>query len=481
MKTASFNHGKPRFARLRRQQGQALVYGVFVLLGGLAALFFLFNTGQLTQEKTKLVNTADAVAYSAGVMHARALNFHAYTNRAMVANTVAIAQLVSLASWVHYVNNTSQYAFSAGNSNKYPAFAPAYELIRSEGRQLERELIDDERLEELSDASDQIIQQILMHAQRLAHMNLPMATQNLMQEVADANYRDDGTVRVQPMFTSITAYNDFVSLYEGDDRTRFAEVAETSAKRDRFLRRRSWMLPATYSNCGSAMAQGRLDWLSRRGGTELIDFDEWKAMDTLSEKVWVPRNQFDALCTALSERPQGWGAHDAAERPSMDTDFSHYDYSVPVNPGSSAAAIFSSEDWDYSGLPSFYDLSDDVLGDADPRLKFAVQLTRSIGQTLTSEGRSSVQSTPRLNAYRASPASGNDIVAVAASEVFFERPDQGGASCSDGSRIGRDNCYGRTAVGRSREIGSLFNPYWQVRLVHDSDAIDQARIMGQLP
>ena len=43
-------------------------------MGGLAALFFLFNTGQLTREKTKLVNTADAVAYSAGVMNPRALS-----------------------------------------------------------------------------------------------------------------------------------------------------------------------------------------------------------------------------------------------------------------------------------------------------------------------------------------------------------------------------------------------------------------------
>lgn len=51
------------FTSIRRQGGQALIYGLFVLLGGLAALFFLFNTGQLTAEKTKLANTADAVAY----------------------------------------------------------------------------------------------------------------------------------------------------------------------------------------------------------------------------------------------------------------------------------------------------------------------------------------------------------------------------------------------------------------------------------
>lgn len=55
----------------RWQTGQAAIYGLFVILGAVVALFFLFNTGQLSAEKTKLVNTGDAVAYSAGVMNAR--------------------------------------------------------------------------------------------------------------------------------------------------------------------------------------------------------------------------------------------------------------------------------------------------------------------------------------------------------------------------------------------------------------------------
>jgi hypothetical protein len=75
----------------------------------LAALFFLFNAGQLSSEKTKLVNTADAVAYSAGVMHARALNFDAYSNRALVANEVLVAQTVSLSFWSQYAKDGSTY------------------------------------------------------------------------------------------------------------------------------------------------------------------------------------------------------------------------------------------------------------------------------------------------------------------------------------------------------------------------------------
>ena len=81
MYTVSLQRGWPA-ANRKRQQGQALIYGIFVLIGSLTGLFFLFNTGQLASEKTKLVNTADAVAYSAGVMHARALTLEtAYLNK----------------------------------------------------------------------------------------------------------------------------------------------------------------------------------------------------------------------------------------------------------------------------------------------------------------------------------------------------------------------------------------------------------------
>ncbi len=61
-----------RLPPLLRVRGQVLIYGLFILGAGLTALFFLFNTSQLIAEKSKLVDTADADAYSAGVMHARA-------------------------------------------------------------------------------------------------------------------------------------------------------------------------------------------------------------------------------------------------------------------------------------------------------------------------------------------------------------------------------------------------------------------------
>jgi hypothetical protein len=467
------------------QQGQALIYGLFVLASALAALFFLFNTGQLSREKTKLVNTADAVAYSAGVMHARTLNFQAYTNRAMVANTVTIAQLVSLASWVQYVDTAATYGFMLGNRFKYPAFYPSYQLMQLQGSDLKSTLIDRDILKNLAETSDDIIRRVLMRAQQVAYEGLLPARQAVMDDVARANYLNDGTVTVEPLPLTVNAFAGFVSHYSGDDRTRFAEVAETSAKRDGFQRRRSWSWIGTYANCMSAtLFEGRRDWINRRGGTELIGFDEWKAMDTISERQWVPMYKGDWLCQHPAEMPAGWGLQSAADNPQPDLDPRHYDSSLPVNPIASGLALtISSSSWGYSGLPNFYDLSADALGQDDPRLKFAIRVRRAKDQTVTSEGRSAIPATDRLNAYHATPAGGSDLVAVSASEVFFERPDLENLNCSDGSPMGRDNCYGRTVGGRSREIGSLFNPYWQVRLIQSAEGVAQAQAMqgAQLP
>ena len=82
-----------------RQRGQALVFTAVVMLVMMLALLTMVSMGQLTTEKMRLQNTADSAAYSAAVAQARDYNFSAYMNRGMIANDVAVAQLVGLASW----------------------------------------------------------------------------------------------------------------------------------------------------------------------------------------------------------------------------------------------------------------------------------------------------------------------------------------------------------------------------------------------
>ncbi|MFD2097344.1 pilus assembly protein TadG-related protein [Corallincola platygyrae] len=81
-----------------------VISALFLIALSLASLM-VYDSGRVNNERTRLQNTADAAAYSAAVIQARELNFHAYTNRAMIANHVTVAQLVSLSS---YLQNNQQ-------------------------------------------------------------------------------------------------------------------------------------------------------------------------------------------------------------------------------------------------------------------------------------------------------------------------------------------------------------------------------------
>ena len=89
--------GNARTGFERQQTGQVLPLALVLLVAVAAILFYMFNSGQLVQEKLRLTNTADAVAFSAGVFEARMLNYDAYTNRAIIANQIAIGQAVGIA------------------------------------------------------------------------------------------------------------------------------------------------------------------------------------------------------------------------------------------------------------------------------------------------------------------------------------------------------------------------------------------------
>ncbi|MHB1282027.1 MAG: pilus assembly protein TadG-related protein, partial [Acidithiobacillus sp.] len=77
-------------AEKHTESGQAALFAAVLIPVVLLAGLFVFNTGQLTATKLKTQNAADAAAFSAMQMEARELNFISYTNRAMVANQVAI-------------------------------------------------------------------------------------------------------------------------------------------------------------------------------------------------------------------------------------------------------------------------------------------------------------------------------------------------------------------------------------------------------
>lgn len=426
------------------QRGQALIYGLFVLAMAFVAMFFLFNTAQLSSEKTKLVNTADAVAYSNGILHARALNFAAYTNRALLANEVLIAQMVSVSSWIEYAEGhvrgvpplncyTPQYSVPAALTLiEYLPLCVALTWPPGQAAvNYAKQGIDGVGSIAVATSEAAKLNLQLSQATMFAAMLQPQAKLKLMQEVADANYQNDGSVQVDPvplvddfmLFESGT----FISRYSGNDRTRFREAELEAVNRDEFVPDRSWSSRSLWPFCvpprGAAI---------RKGGTRLVGFDEWRANDEASLTVESLRIRFGIPRCRTTKR-----------------------YDLGRGNRSAKSGSASSSNWNYSGVPSVLDLSKKALerlpadGDYGPTMRFSVRLMRSKEQARTSAGHSLVKPSGKLAVFEGKEA-GGVMAAVATSEVFFDRAEK--------------------RLDGQQELPSLFNPFWQVHLVTNSPA-----------
>jgi len=100
---------------LNNQAGQAVVFVMAMLGVILISVVFLYQAGRITTEKMQLQNAADAAAFTASTLEARALNFTAYTNRAMVANEIAIGQGVGLLSFASELKSVKKFFYAYAN------------------------------------------------------------------------------------------------------------------------------------------------------------------------------------------------------------------------------------------------------------------------------------------------------------------------------------------------------------------------------
>ncbi|HZI14012.1 MAG TPA: pilus assembly protein [Myxococcus sp.] len=93
--------------KLRRdERGQAMVIGAVSMLVVAVTVMASVSIGHGVYEKIKLQDAADAQAYSIAVKEARAYNFLAYTNRAMIIHYSAMLTVMSYVSHAVYLDQT---------------------------------------------------------------------------------------------------------------------------------------------------------------------------------------------------------------------------------------------------------------------------------------------------------------------------------------------------------------------------------------
>jgi len=392
-------------------------------------LHAMYSAGRVAAAKQRLVDTADAAAWSAALWRARVLNYHAYSNRAILANEVAIAQSVTLLSWSKYFERLARNAATVGT-----VIPPARLVLEgvADAATLARESAERAAALEIAARGAERVgyRAILQASQEILHLSTQgFGASMVAAEVARAN---DPSFFAWVLPDPSGAWLELTHRADSDaERRRFADLVLASL--DPFT------AGPRSADVGLPVPCLGLPVLRKRGATMLSqDLERWEAVDTLSVHVNRPRR---LRCRDGEALPLGWGAAEAGTALGAVVGTER---GVADNPDANALAGTTISSFRaYSGIARVRELDYGRL--ADPRFPSPVLavLARQPGAAVATSMSRGLAAGRMLPPDAFAGGAAPHLWALSAAQVYFRRPADAPA------RI---------------EYASLFNPYWQVRL-----------------
>jgi hypothetical protein len=426
-------HRTPRAS----QSGQALVMALGLLLVAGAMLHAMFSAGQVALAKQRLVDTADAAAWSAGLWRARVLNYHAYSNRAILANEVAIAQAVTLLAWSKYFESLTR------NATAFATLLPAAEPVLTgvaEAARLARESAELAAGIEIPARGAEALgyKEILQTSQEILQLSTQgFGASMVAAEIARAN---DPSHFAWVLPDAERGWQQFTHRAEAEpDRRRFADLVRASLDAFTAGPRSEDLHTPIPSLCLNLMR------LRKRGATTLsADLERWEAMDTMSFHV---RSLRGLRCRESESLPLGWGAADAGTGlPGLGPPAGE----LELNP--SAAALASAQTTShpsYAGIARVRELDYERLADTRFPTSTLAVVARQTGESVATSLARGLAAGRMVPPDRFAGTGTPHVWALSAAQVYFRRP---------------------VGAPERLEYASLFNPYWQVRLSAPSAA-----------
>ncbi|MFG6412610.1 pilus assembly protein TadG-related protein [Roseateles sp. DC23W] len=444
--------------RRHRHRGQAAIWLLGSLAASAAVMYAVFNTGQVIVGKQRAVNAADASALAGATAEARLLNLMAYANRGVVANEVFLAQLLSLESWVQYLEKTSGRLEMVLNiASLIPGVGAAAQAAAKVMDKVE--MVAGKAKTGLHKGIDvyipalELVKSGLRGAQTAINKGGGLLAEDAARNIVKANktdfnsrkdagvvIADSGLIKEATFVKNNAAWMKFTALYENGDRGDGKYILEQSL--DRFSAYRPgqpWL-----------RLNGGIAGLYKDGGSKLKNFDRWESEDTL--ELWrlgwckyKPCKKYEAV---------GWG------RANADKSGSAGDRWDPHRDAQDNAQDDGGRHRKWSGVPALYDVADKKKTSREELgLDFIVAVARPGGNdfTTTSLSMDTVNSksvTGSAHVPLKQEAAQN--AAFAKARVFFERPRRGLTNDFTASGLWRPD--------GAKEYGSLYSPYWQARL-----------------
>lgn len=434
--------------RQYNQKGQSFVLTMIFLLILSLSMVFVFNITMMLDERLTAKSLADHAAYSTANQQAKLLNLNAYMNRAKIANQLAISQAVSMGSWNKMIQKLGE------NVGMIP-FPPLVIVARGVG--FTGQLFAESAGVYVGVAAAATLTLDLEQDALNAAAFTILRTPNLVLSQSENADKFQGLLL--PVSSSQNFISqDFLKRYSGNERTRMREVVLNSI--DPYTRARrsrddcsallGMMCPVKY--IGGSI-------LYKRGGTELVGFDQWKGIDSWSVhnhrwQLRVKKLRLKWIHT-VTEVPIAYGSAMASTNNTDQDSRNSFSYggSTRTNGTGSQWSSGSRPTWDSRngviypsvGIPNYYDLSEAELAKAEPKFLIAVSIKKKTKDLNTTSQAANLDVSGALTLSDGIDRSG--LTAVSASEVYFERPEQ-------------------FALNKGlKEKASLFNPYWRVRLI----------------
>ena len=508
-----------------RSRGQALVFGLVFSAVAAIVVILLFNSSMSTTTKSQLQNAADAGAYSAALLQARDSNFSAYTNRAMIANQVAVAQFVSLKSYFEDAANTHARTNSFLQDSIYraiPVAAPAWDLGKKAPVGTARSAVDTlapvavKALDLLIDAMDQAQQ--IHHLGTMAEMMLvgdEVVKKNDPQAriTTSAFMLGDAAVRVTKWG------NDATQRFSANDASkeadRFADAVVSRDSEDWFIRNRGsvpvpfWVSTVKPYLCPLAVSSFTAYGFVHAGGTILSENKRrWLALDAtqgggVATCTWlVPC--FTGLCPVtvtlplpdISTKSPFLGGNGGAQAGSGSNKYGeaigykNNAFESKLYGGALISPAVLPANWRYwvtgpgttldsnGGLQAHYrDVKDPTNAASLPKNQTAEENGGKFPITIEVERPAAtlrLSTTILANSDKlrlANGMKGNTLRALSSAHAYFYR-----------SRIDDLKQFTRNGWRRAdnhTEYQSLFSPYWQARLVPTTAAEEGASALAQ--
>lgn len=288
---------KPLSKAIRLCQGQALVMMLLVLLATWMGFIWVVQLSERSQRMTHIQQVADHATEAFAVIAARDLNYQAVTNRAMIANSVAIAQLVGLQSYFNMMVRTSQHA------SLIVSWVPYLNAIMARIAQTLQSLnVSFSRSVTALIGMEKLLIQLLSHSQLLFHAAAAATALTTAKGIVETG--DDNLELVLLNHATLPEFSYLWLMYQHrrSDSAAFTNMVQRS--RDGFSTRRSY----TWFRVNAGVRARFEKW----GGTEVVPTAgqrmNWQAIDVATLRVRL--GPFRAYTV-----PVGWGGAAAGNRP----------------------------------------------------------------------------------------------------------------------------------------------------------------------